>query len=395
LHISSAIRPRRWQKEALARWSSTLSGVAEVVTGGGKTVFAYLCLARFFDEYPHGRAVIVVPTLALLDQWFIDITAATDLTERDIELYFGGSHPEKPGKVNILVLNTARHIAARLTSDLPTMLVVDECHRAGSAENARALLGDHHATLGLSATPEREADEGFDERIAPVLGPIIYTYDYPQARADGVIVDFELVNVAIALGTEEALSLDPVRTRLAKLGERMGRASPEADKRLLSSVTRAAHAASRVPWAVKLALSHRGERIIVFHERVQSLNRIASVLQQQGQNVVTYHSGLSDAHRRDNLRLFRSGAVNLLVTCRALDEGTNVPEANVAIIAHSTSSTRQRIQRLGRVLRPAKNKEFATVYTLYLTDEEEETLKAEEHELQGVARILWRRGRLA
>ena len=123
-----------------------------------------------------------------------------------------------------------------------------------------------------------------------------------------------------------------------------------------------------------------------------SLNRIVELLARYGQNAVAYHSHLSEPHRRDNLRLFRRGMVNVLVTCRALDEGTNVPEANVAVVARSTSSTRQRIQRLGRVLRPAANKIAATVYTLFTGEDERDRLAEEEQELEGVARIIWKRG---
>ena len=148
----------------------------------------------------------------------------------------------------------------------------------------------------------------------------------------------------------------------------------------------------RVPWAVKLALSHRDERVIVFHERVASLGRISDLLSEHGQNSVSYHSNLSESHRRDNLRLFRRGMVNILVTCRALDEGANVPEANVAIVAHSTSSTRQRIQRLGRVLRPASGKDRATVYTLYAGKEQQQRLAEEAADLEGVADVVWKRG---
>jgi len=84
--------------------------------------------------------------------------------------------------------------------------------------------------------------------------------------------------------------------------------------------------------------------------------------------------------------------VSVLVTCRALDEGANVPEANIAIIARSTSSTRQRIQRLGRVLRPAAKKSAATVYTLFTGEDEREQLANEARGLEGVARIVWKRG---
>jgi superfamily II DNA or RNA helicase len=157
---------------------------------------------------------------------------------------------------------------------------------------------------------------------------------------------------------------------------------------------RTAQVALRSPWAVKLALAHRDQRIIIFHERVESANRIVNLLIAGGQNAVAYHSHLSESHRRDNLRLFRRGTISVLVTCRALDEGANVPESNIAIVARSTSSTRQRIQRLGRVLRPAEGKLTATVYTLFSGDDERERLAHEANDLQGVARIIWKTGRV-
>ncbi len=79
----------------------------------------------------------------------------------------------------------------------------------------------------------------------------------------------------------------------------------------------------------------------------------------------------------------------MLVTCRALDEGFNVPETEVGIIAASTATQRQRIQRMGRVLRPANGKDGATVYTLVATDPEVARLKKEEKELEGVANVTW------
>ena len=371
--LDRAITPRPWQVDATRSWARELRGIAQVVTGAGKTVFSYLCLREFFGEYPDGRAIIVVPTLALLDQWFVDICDATDVDEREVACYSGVSSPERPARVNVVVLNTARRIAEDLSRGTATMLVVDECHRAGSLMNSNSLRGFHEATLGLSATPERENDDGFRSRLIPALGPVIYRYDYRRASRDGVIVDFDLVNVEIVLEQGEI-------SRLPR-GVRKGE---------LSVIQRAL----RVPWASKLALQHKNERVLVFHERVESLARIEKLLASQGQNSVQYHSNLSEAHRRDNLRLFRRGAVNVLVSCRALDEGANVPEANLAVIAQSTSSTRQRIQRLGRVLRPADGKTSATVYTLYAGKEEEERLKSEEASLEGLSNVTWRRGQV-
>jgi superfamily II DNA or RNA helicase len=83
--------------------------------------------------------------------------------------------------------------------------------------------------------------------------------------------------------------------------------------------------------------------------------------------------------------------VELLVTCRALDEGFNVPEAEIGIIAASTATRRQRIQRLGRIVRPSSGKSSATIYTLVATSPEIARLKEEEANLEGVANISWGR----
>ena len=396
MRLNPSITPRRWQSEALEVWAKELRGIVRVVTGGGKTVFSYLCLQKFFEEYPDGRAVIVVPTLALLDQWFVDICDATDLEETEVACFSGDFQAEGPRRVNIVVLNTGRRLARQLSEFGPSILVVDECHRSGAVQNSRALEGTHEATLGLSATPEREADGGFEARIMPSLGPIIYAYGYREAQTDGVIVDFNLINVEISTGGQ-------ILERIPILGERQGLG--EKEERLWEEegslgdgatklLVRSAESSLRIPWAAKLALAHRNERVIIFHERVVALGNISAILAHFDQNAVAYHSHLSESHRRDNLRLFRRGVVNVLVTCRALDEGANVPEANVAIVAHSTRSTRQRIQRLGRVLRPAPGKLHSLVYTLFAGQDQRTRLAREATAMEGVSQVMWRRGAL-
>lgn len=91
------------------------------------------------------------------------------------------------------------------------------------------------------------------------------------------------------------------------------------------------------------------------------------------------------------LSQYRKGEIDVLVTCRALDEGFNVPETELGIIAASTATRRQRIQRLGRVVRPAKGKVGASIYTLVATGPEIDRLKEEEAHLDGVATVLWSR----
>jgi superfamily II DNA or RNA helicase len=145
---------------------------------------------------------------------------------------------------------------------------------------------------------------------------------------------------------------------------------------------------------VKILEQHRGARTLVFHEYKTDAEAILAALRRRGHGATIYHSGVADGLRRDNLRLFRRGQFDVLVTCRALDEGINVPEVQVAIIASATASSRQRIQRLGRVLRPAPRKEHALVFTLYATKPEEERLIVEARKLTSARSIKWQRLRI-
>jgi superfamily II DNA or RNA helicase len=65
------LTPREWQTVALQRWKPELRGIIRVVTGGGKTVFAQQCLLEFFQRYPAGQVLVIVPTISLLDQWCV------------------------------------------------------------------------------------------------------------------------------------------------------------------------------------------------------------------------------------------------------------------------------------------------------------------------------------
>ena len=162
---------------------------------------------------------------------------------------------------------------------------------------------------------------------------------------------------------------------------------------LMKRAAVSATATMRIPVAAAIVDKNKGKRALVFHERVDAANKLLEILIKRKHSATVYHTKVGPVIRRDNLRLYRRGMFDVLVSCRALDEGTNVPETVVAVIASSTSSQRQRIQRLGRVLRPSGGKTIASVYTLYATDIEERRLKEEEAALDGVAAVTWYKGK--
>jgi len=373
-----------------------MRGIVSVVTGAGKTALAELAMVEYKTRHPAGQVMVVVPTLALVDQWAVSLEEDLGVSSSEIGIFAEGRAPSKSHPVTLLTLVSARENAPALAQVAPTFLVVDECHRAGSPANARLLEGVYVATLGLSATPEREYDDAHEAIIAPALGQVIYKYDYARARAEGVIAGYELINVSVDLTAMEQERYEALTRRISSLARREREGGPISQQlaRLLQERARvAAGAVMRIPVAVKLVDAHRGDRVIVFHEQIAAADQIYRLLRERGHSVTLYHSGLGGPLRQDNLRMYRRGLFDVLVTCRALDEGMNVPESRVAIVASSTASQRQRIQRLGRVLRPAPGKNRALVYTLYATEVEERRLLREAKRRTGADETRWMTGK--
>jgi superfamily II DNA or RNA helicase len=377
---------RAWQEEALVLWKAAgHRGIIEVVTGGGKTIFALSCI----KEIKVDTTLVVVPTVALLDQWWEEAASFYGVSLDDINVVTS-SGKIRSGTINLAVLNSASKLNLSKRSH-PYFLIVDECHKAASKKFRTALDGSPVATLGLSATPERPYDEGLQDVLIPKLGEIIYRYTYKDALRDGVIVPFELKNVVFELEAERQAEYD-------KLTKAIGRAinnSGLEDERTIALLLKRARvvnlSTNRIRLALRLVLAHRGCRTIVFHEDIEACNVIQEILREAKVRSGVYHSRMKLRHRAEILAAYRQGEIDVLITCRALDEGFNVPETEIGIIAASTATRRQRIQRLGRVLRPVKGKASAIIYSLVATEPEIKRLREEEKDLEGVAEVTWGR----
>jgi superfamily II DNA or RNA helicase len=385
--VDSRRQLREWQEVALKFWvGNGYQGIVEVATAGGKTIFAIEGIKIWLKENPAGKVLIIVPTTALQDQWYVSILDEFDTSSNNVSIW-----PENKNlnsQFHIMVVNTARTKAVEVSNECEALLLIaDECHRYASSENSNALSIKKSATLGLTATAERDYDDGLEEVLIPNLGQIIYKYSIADARSDGVVSPFEVLNVKVSFTELE-------QTEYTKLSQRMAQAFSKGNEdqatilaRMRASVSR--NAARRIPAAIAIAEENRGRRIIVFHEEIKNAEIILKLLHERGHSVGIYHSQLGSDKRRDNLLQFRRGMLEVLVCCRALDEGVDVPEADVAIIAASTSSSRQRIQRIGRVIRVHKDKEAAKIYTIYITEREEEFLRGEEQRLSSLLKFRW------
>ncbi len=178
---------REWQEKAFPLWWSKKRGIVKVVTGGGKTFFAIHCLKKYLEENPEKLALIVVPSIALLDQWYENLSQ--EFRNKEISLNGGGEQTNQITKICISTIDSMKNIIDQVDYQ-NTFLIVDECHKIGTEKRGDMLTNSWHATLGLSATPERDYDDNFYIIIKKILGDIVFDYDYIDAREDEVIVNF-------------------------------------------------------------------------------------------------------------------------------------------------------------------------------------------------------------
>jgi superfamily II DNA or RNA helicase len=370
---------------------------------------------------PDLRVAIVVPTIVLLDQWYDEICTRSNLPDGSVGRLGGGHNDSFNERTSILIciLNSA---STKLATEVnrsgvgnALLLIVDECHRAGATEMQRVFQTPRAYSLGLSATPEREDDLplDFDEdstRSAEItqsdfndtvlgreLGPVIFEMNYAEAIARGVLPPFKIIHYGLSLRSEERMRYDRITREITDLRaelERPGRrgldlvrwcrskaaaGNPKAArligltaerKRLLYRMSDRETAVTEI---LKRASSGNHDfKAILFHESIDEVMAIFHALRKNGYKAVAEHSQFSDGIRADALHLFRNGTARIIVSARSLIEGFNVPSADIGIVVAASTSVRQRIQTLGRLLRKRLSadghEKHAVLYVLYAHD---------------------------
>ncbi len=377
---------REWQAKAFPLWWAKKRGIVKVVTGGGKTVFAIHCLAKYLKENKDHSIFIVVPSIALLDQWYEGLQK--DFNEKDIALNGGGEHLEHLSRINISTIDSVKNIIEQFDAS-KTLLIVDECHKIGTEKRGEVLTNNWHATLGLSATPERDYDDNFYIIIRKILGDIIFDYDYIDAREDEVIVNFKLLYAYAAMTPDEEEKYKKftksIQRRAATIGGNDMNDYPL--KMLIFNRARMVkNSKNRIPFGIELLQKHKRDSWIVFTENKKQAKEFNKIINTKGYKSAIYNTDLDNSEREENLNNFKNGNLNVLVSCTALDEGFDMPEADGAMILSASSSKRQRIQRMGRVLRITANKQNALIVTVYSSKTEFDKLREESnrYKLEGV-----------
>ena len=352
--------PHPFQQEAMQAWEQYgCRGVIELPTGSGKSYLGQMAI-----ELTKRSSLIVVPTIDLLHQWYSLLTSSFG---NDLVGIIGGGYYE----VNLLTVTTyqsAVNTMDRLGNQWG-LLIFDECHHLpGEMYSHAAEMAIAPYRLALTATLERQ--DGRHELLDELIGPVVYQQGI-KALAGEYLSEYEVKKTKVLLTKEEKarygealeerntflnannLSLSGLdgwrlfvmKSAQSQDGRRAMLAHHEARKIAMGTQ-------SKLRALEAILKEHEKDRIIIFTND----NETAYTISQEFLiPCITHQTDVKE--RKAILEAFSKGRYRFLVTSKALNEGVNVPEANVAVVLSGSGSIREHVQRLGRILRKRKGKQ--------------------------------------
>jgi len=371
---SVAIEPREYQQEALSAWrDNDRRGSVILPTGSGKTFLAVQAIADAGVS-----TLVVVPTIDLMNQWHATLTNAFgDQLPDGVGVLGGGSH----NVTNITV--TTYDSAYRYINEYGDqfgLLVVDEVHHLPAPtyqQIPEMTIAPYR--LGLTATYERA--DGAHEELEALLGTVVYREEVDELAGE-FLSEYETIHLGVELTEEERTEYneeyqiyrDYVDSHEFDLWKESGyqeflkRTSydPQGRRALIAKQRAekiARTAEKKLDTLDNLLKQHYDDRTIIFTAN----NAFAYEISQEFVVPCITHQTETD-ERTEILERFRTGDYSMLATSQVLDEGIDVPAANVGIILSGSASKRQYAQRLGRILRPTDDRQPARLYEIIAED---------------------------
>ena len=339
LEMELRLRLRDYQADWVERFTEQGSGVFVGPPGSGKTVAAMGAMAAV-----GGETLILVPSRELATQWRDELVRHTTLTDDDIGEYHGGEKEIRP--VTIATYRTAGMDRHRKLFDQRKwgLVVFDEVHHVPAPIYRRSADLQTKHRLGLTATPTRESDD--EEEIFTLVGPPIGT-DWGKLFDEGYVAEPEVEIRLVPWGTDDE------RTEYA--------ATSGHDRRQA-----AAGNSGKIDEIRYTLAEHPEAKALVFVEYLDDGDDISEAIDAPFISGETRH-----AERERLFEAFRRGEQNTLVVSRVGDEGIDLPDAELAVVASGLGgSRRQGAQRAGRTMRPAGDARMVVLATRGTTEED-------------------------
>lgn len=367
------------QEIGVQKWvDNRLCGSFVYCTGFGKTRTAIMGIKRFLKKNPTSRILIVVPSEPLQQQWIQQLA--------DNGLFM---------QCEVKIINTV--VMHEWTCDL---LVLDECHKYASNMFGQVFQKVHYKIiLGLTATMERlDGKDSYIKKFCPVVDKI----DISEATARGWLSPYREYKVLVSVDNiEEYITLNrefsehfsffdhdfALAMRCAtdwqarkELASHRCRMSNDAEdfKTVNKQVLVHAMGFSRTLQARKAFIYNHPKKVeltnlILEHRKDKKCITFSPSIKvaEQIKYGFVMHSKQTKKKRALTMEEFIPMKTGVLNTSKALDEGADIPDLSVAVILSNSSSSTQKTQRLGRIIRKAENK-VAEMFTLVIKGTVEE-----------------------
>jgi len=366
--LKKKIKPRSFQQEAVEAWMTEQRGVVTLPTGAGKTILAVILIAK-----TRRPTLIHVPTIDLMRQWK---EVLSEYFDSPIGLLGGGINDIQP--ITVATYDSALiHVPHK--GNQFGLLVFDECHHLPGEQYQFTALGSIAPfRLGLSATPKRA--DGKEAHLYNLCGALCYEVHIDELSGR-TLAPYQVETIEVEMRPNDREQYEISREcytdflRKARINFqhpngwaiflRSTSESPEGREAfkaylLQKKLSQASEAKEECLWG--LILKHRGDRILIFTQDNEMAYRIGRRFLLP---VLTHHTKLPE--REAFLRAFRKGEYPILITSKVLNEGVDVPDANVGVIVSGSGSVREHVQRLGRILRARPEKQ-AMLYELVSLD---------------------------
>lgn len=370
-----AVEPRPYQQQSIEAWRrASRCGVVILPTGAGKSLVAQMAI-----EQTKRSTLVIVPTIDLMNQWYDLLLSCF---QAEVGLIGGGYY--ETGALTVTTYASAFRFMERL-GDQFGLIIFDECHHLPSSiYRYAAEMAIAPFRLGLTATPERT--DGADSSLEQLIGPIVYRREAHELAGE-YLADYSIVRINVRLSPEERELYEKERAvfrgflqdKRIDLGSLRGwqlfiaaSARSEEGRRAMLAYRESKRIAlgtdAKLRVLAQLLARHRRDRTLIFTAENEMVYRIS---EQFLVPAITHETGIKE--RRQWLEAFNQGEVLALATSKVLNEGVNIPEAAVAIVLSGSGSSREHIQRLGRILRKAPDKE-AILYEVVTSETTEENI---------------------
>lgn len=409
--------PRDYQKNAFESWKNNKQkGLFAMATGTGKTITSLNCLLEIYKRLGYYKAMILVPTITLVDQWeveckkfnfdnIIKVCSKTRNWKSSIANLRMLEMSNADEKLSYIIIATyASFVRSNIFLELnkfpkqKLLLIADEAHNMGSGQMINRLNEiPYLRRIGLSATPERQYDESGNQRLMDFFGcKDNYTFEYSMAEAieKEALCRYYYYPHIVKLTELEMIEYVELSKKIVKIMSFKDTDSQEMLKQLLLKRKRIIHKAENKKdvfrQIIKTQMQEKGnlkytlvyvpegnkpddnqadvfdttDTLPTDEDTAHLIDEYTKIVRDSGSHIVVRQFTSDSKDRETMLKDFSNGSIDVLTSMKCLDEGVDVPRAELAIFCASTGNPRQFIQRRGRVLRAHKDKHTATIHDL-------------------------------